>query len=138
MGGIYCLPVSAEQPALALQPDPANDVWSPLVLTQDNLEGGDLADHPNKVLTTLELVALFQQDLKAQGTELGLGNTTGHNANDGTHTGDNGGADLGPQATGASENGNAPPDLTQLEMVDEGNEGGGEDPGINTQGGGLR
>jgi hypothetical protein len=84
-------------------------VWSPLVLTQDNLEGDDLANCPNKVLTTLELVALFQQDLEAQGTELGLGITTGHNANDGAHTGNNGGTDLGTQATGASKNGNAPP-----------------------------
>ncbi len=109
MGGICCLPVFAEQPALASQPDPANDVWSPLVLTQDNLEGDDLANCPNKVLTTLELVALFQQDLEAQGTELGLGITTGHNANDGAHTGNNGGTDLGTQATGASKNSNAPP-----------------------------
>jgi len=38
-----------------------------------------------------------------------------------THT------DLGTQATGTSEYDNAPPDLTQLEMVDEGNEGGEED-----------
>jgi hypothetical protein len=85
MGGIYCLPVSAEQPALASQPDLANDMWSPLVLTQDNLEGDDLADRPNKVLTTLEAVAFFQQDLEAQGTELGLGIMTGQNANDGAH-----------------------------------------------------
>jgi hypothetical protein len=132
MGGIYCLPISVEQPALPLQPDPANDAWSPLVLTQDHLEEDELAAPPNKVLTTLELVALFQQDLEAQGTELGHGNTTGHNANDGALTGDNVGADLGTQATGASEYGNAPPDLTQLEKVDEGNKGGVEEGGGRT------
>ena len=54
MGGIYCLPISVEQPTLVLQPDPANDAWSPLVLTQDNLEVDELADLPNEVLTTLE------------------------------------------------------------------------------------
>jgi len=89
MGGIYCLPISVEQPALASQPDPANDAWSPLVLTQDNLEEDELAAPPNEKLTTLELVALFQQDLEAQGTELGHGNMTGHNANDDALTGDN-------------------------------------------------
>jgi hypothetical protein len=130
MGGIYCLPISGGQPALASQPDPANDAWSPLVLTQDNLDEVDeLADLPNEVLTTLEIVALFQQDLEAQGIELGHGIATGHNANDGALTGNNVGADLGTQATGASEYGNAPPDLTQLETVDEGNEGGVEEGG---------
>ncbi len=54
-------------------------------------------------------MAFFQQDLEAQGTELGLGITTGQNANNGIHTGDNGGAILGTQATGTSKNGNAPP-----------------------------
>ncbi len=109
MGGIYCLPISGGQPALASQPDPANDAWSPLVLTQDNFEVDELADLPNEVLTTLEIVALFQQDLEAQGTKLGHGNTTGHNANDSALTGDNVGTDLGTQATGASEYGNTPP-----------------------------
>ncbi len=108
MGGMYCLPISAEQTALTLQPDPANDAWSPLVLTQDNLEEDELAARPNEVLTTLELVALLQQDLEAQGTELGHGNTTGHNGNDGALMGDKVGADLGTQATGTSEYGNAP------------------------------
>ncbi len=61
---------------------------------------------------------------------MGHGNTAGHNANDGALTGDNVGADLGTQATGgASEYGDAPPDLTQLETVDEGNEGGVEERG---------
>jgi hypothetical protein len=87
-------------------------------------EVDELADLPNEVLTTLEIVALFQQDLEAQGIELGHGIATGHNANDGALTGNNVGADLGTQATGASEYGNAPPDLTQLETVDVGNEGG--------------
>ena len=110
MGGIYCLPISAEQPVLASHPNPANDTWSPLVLTQENnLEVDELADLPNEVLTTLEIVALFQPDLEAPGTELGHGNTTGHNANDGALTSNNVGADLGTQATGASEYGNAPP-----------------------------
>jgi hypothetical protein len=109
MGGIYCLSISAEQPTLASQPDPANNAWSPLVLTQDNLRKDELADHPNKVLTTLELVALFQQDLKAQRTVLGHGNTTSHNANDGALMGDNVGTNLGTQVIGASEYGNAPP-----------------------------
>jgi hypothetical protein len=58
-GGIYCLPISTEHPALVSQPDPANNVWSPLVLTQDNLEEDELADLPNEVLTTLELVDLY-------------------------------------------------------------------------------
>ena len=134
MGGIYCLPISAEQPALASQPDLANDAWSPLVLTQENnSEVDDLADLPNEVLTTLEMVALFQPDHhEAQGTELGHGNTTGHNANDGALTGDNVSADLGTQATGASEYGDAPPDLSQFETVDEGNEGGEEEGGRGT------
>ena len=132
MGGIYCLPISAEEPDPASQPDPANDAWSLLVLSQDNLEVDKLADHPNEVLTTLEMVALFQQDLEAQETVLGHGNTTGHNANDGALTGNNVGADLGTQATGAPEHGNAPPDLTQLETVDKGNEGGEEEGGGRT------
>jgi hypothetical protein len=84
--GWHLLPayLPAEQTALASQPDPANNAWSPLVLTHDNLEEDELAARPNELLTMLELVALFQQDLKAQGTELGHGNTTGHNANNGT------------------------------------------------------
>ena len=135
MGGIYCLPISTEHPALASQPDLVNDAWSPLVLIQDNLEEDELANIPNKVLSTLELVALYQQDLEALGTELGHGITTGHNANNGALTGDNVGTNLRIQVTGASESGNAPPQTTQLEMVDEGSKGGG-DPGINTQGGG--
>ena len=109
MGGIYCLPISAEEPDPASQPDPANDAWSPLVLTQDNLEVDELADHPNEVLQTLEMVALFQQDLEAQRTVLGHGNTTGHNANDGALTGNNVGADLGTQATGAPSTAMPPP-----------------------------
>jgi hypothetical protein len=105
MGGIYCLHISAEHPALASQPDPANNAWSQLVLTQDNLEEDVLADLPNEVLTMLELVALYQQDLEAQGTKLGHGMMTGHNANDGTLPGDKVGTDLRTQVPGASENG---------------------------------
>ena len=114
MGGICCLPISTEHPALASQPDLANDAWSPLVLTQDNLEEDEIANIPNKVLSTLELVALYQQDLEALGTKLGHGITTGHIANNGALTGDNVGTNLGIQATGASENGNAPPELLSL------------------------
>ena len=54
-------------------------------------------------------MAHFQLDSEAQGTELGHGIRTSHNANDGTLTGNNVGANLGTQATGASEYGNAPP-----------------------------
>ena len=118
-------PISAEQPALGSQPNPANDVWSPLVLTQDNLGVDELADLPNEVLTPWDVGAHFQLDSKAQGTELGHSIMTGHNANNGALTGDNVGADLGTQATVASKYGNPPPNLTQLETVDEGNKGGG-------------
>jgi len=78
------------------------------------LEEDELANIPNKVLSTLELVALYQQDLEALGTELGHSITTGHNANNGALTGDNVGTNLGTQVTGASENGNAPPELLSL------------------------
>jgi hypothetical protein len=44
---------------------------------------------------------------------------TGHNANNGALPGNNVGADLGTQATGASKNDNAPLDLTQLERGEE-------------------
>ena len=100
------------------------------------MEEDVLADLPNEELTMLVLVALYQQDLEAQGTKSGHGMMTGHNANNGALPGDKVGTDLRTQAPGASENGNAPLDLTQLETVDKGNKGGWGNPGINAQGGG--
>ena len=68
----------------------------------------ELADLPNEVLTPWDVVTHFQLDSKEQGTKFGHGIMTGHNANDGALTGNNVGANLGTQATGAPKYGNAP------------------------------
>jgi hypothetical protein len=128
MGGLFCLPISAELPALGTGLDPLALPWSPLILTQD-LEEDRLADEPND---TLEALALFQPSPVAQGDERRSGNTTDHTTT------------LGTQATGASDDdSDASPSLTQYETVDDttqsetedkGNDGGGGNPGTNARG----
>ena len=127
MGGLFCLPISAEIPALGTGLDPSALPWSPLILTQD-LEGDRLADESDE---TLDALALFQSPPAAQEDERRSGTMTDHTII------------IGTQATGASDDdSNASPtptqyetaDDTQSETEDEGNDGGGGNPGTIARG----
>jgi hypothetical protein len=148
MGGLYCLPTSADTPANAAAHDPQGAAGAPLLLTQDGLGGDRHVDAAND--DALMATAPFRSPPAAQGTKQRFGNATDHTAVndaltgnisnvDNAHTGTIGdtnealtsatnnvdAAKLRTQATGASDDGtnDAPPSLTQGETVDGGNKG---------------
>jgi hypothetical protein len=76
MGGLYCLPTSADTPANAATHDPQGAAGAPLLLTQDGLGGdchNDAAD--NNALTA---TAPFRLPPAAQGTKRRFSNATDH------------------------------------------------------------
>ena len=97
MGGLYCLPTSAELPDLETAPE--GIAWSPFVLTQANLGEDRLADTPNDDPDALEALALFHLSPAAQGDERRSGNMIDHATTDATLTGDVDDAVIGTQAT---------------------------------------
>jgi hypothetical protein len=80
MGGIYCLPTSANTTVNAEAHNPQGTAGTPLLLTQDGLGEERHADAANDKLTA---TALFRSPPPAQGSERRSGNVTGHTtAND--------------------------------------------------------
>jgi hypothetical protein len=138
IGGAFCLPISVENLAIATALDVLDPfVMTPRALSQDNLATGACrTTSPDRDIGTLGAVVLFQPDPAAQGTGGKLGIAPGHATPRSVQTNNSGGVRLGTQATVPPEddNINAPPNLTQIEMEDGGNGGGGWDPGAIAQG----
>ena len=118
-GDAFCLPTSVENPAILTAPDVPDLAMTPHALSQDNWDIGMLG-----------VVVLFQLDPAPQGTE-GRSRIAPSHATPGDNQMDNSeGVGCGTQATVPSEDANidAHPNLTQIEMEDGGNGGGGGDP----------
>ncbi len=78
MGGLYCLPMSADTPANAAAHDPQGAAGAPLLLTQDGVGGDCHANAAND--NALKATALFRWPPAAQGTKRRFGNATNHTA----------------------------------------------------------
>jgi hypothetical protein len=91
MGGLYCLPMSADTPANAAAHYPQGAAGAPLLLTQDGLGGNRDADAAND--NALTAMAPFCSPPAAQGTKRRFGNATDHTAVDNALTGNVGNVD---------------------------------------------
>jgi hypothetical protein len=131
MGGIFCLPISMENPAIATAPDVPDLALTPRALSQDNFAtGARRTTSPEGDIGTLGVVVLFQPDPVAQGTEGRSGIALGHATLGEVQTDSSGGIRLGTQVTVPTEDANiySPLNLTQTKTEDGLNGGGGGTP----------
>jgi hypothetical protein len=91
MGGLYCLPTSADTPANAAAHDTQGATGAPLLLTQDGLGGDHHADAAED--NALTAMAPFRLPSMAQGTKRRFGNATDHTTIDDALTGNVGNID---------------------------------------------